>query len=75
MLVKKGDVLVRNGICYEVVICDEQIFVVGEMRYLKKENCISTNFERLQAYSNDESINTLTQLNFAKRIKPEKRFD
>lgn len=75
MLVKKGDVLVRDGICYEVVICDEELFVVGEMRYIKKENCIRTNFEHLQAYSNDETVNTLTQLKFAKRIKPDKRFD
>ena len=75
MLVKKGDVLVRDGISYEVVICDEELFVVGEMRYLKKEGCIRTNFEHLQAYSNDETINTLAQLKFVKRIKPEKRFD
>jgi hypothetical protein len=75
MLVKKGDILVRDGICYEVIVCDEQYFVVGEMRYLKKEGCIRTNFEHTQVYSNDESVNTLAQLHFAKRIKPEKWFD
>lgn len=75
MLVKKGDILVRDGLCYEVVLCDEQLFVVGEMRYIKKENTIRTNFEHLQAYSNDETVNTLAQLNFTKRIKPAKWVD
>lgn len=75
MLVKKGEVLIQNGIPYEVVLCDEQLFVVGEMRYLKKEGCIRTNFEHLRAYSNDETINSLAELRFARRIKPDKRFD
>lgn len=75
MLVKKGEVLVRKGIPYEVIVCDEQYFVVGEMCYIKKEGCIRTDFERLECYSNDETVNTLAQLNFAKRIKPEKWVD
>lgn len=75
MLVKKGEVLVRGGIPYEVVVCDEQFFVVGEMRYIKKEGVIRTNFEHLQAYSNDETVNTLAELNFTKRIKPDKWVD
>lgn len=75
MLVTKGEVIVRNGIPYEVVICDEELFVVGEMRYIKKDGCIRTNYEHLEAYSNDETVNSLTQLNFVKRISSGKWAD
>lgn len=75
MLVKKGEVIVRDGIPYEVIVCDDQYFVVGEMRYLKDEGCIRTDFEKLEAYSNDETVNALEQLNFSKTIKANHWYD
>ena len=75
MLVSKGEVIVRNGIPYEVILCDEQYFAIGEMRYLKAEGCIRTDFEHVQVYSNDETVNTLAELKFVKRIKSNKWFD
>jgi hypothetical protein len=75
MLVKKGDIIVRDGIPYEVIVCDEEFFVVGPMQYIAQERCMRTDFERLEAYSNDETVNTLAELNFAKRIKPAKWVD
>ena len=75
MVVKKGEIIVRDGIPYEVIVCDEQIFVIGPMHYDAEEGCITTDFEKLEAYSNDETVNTLAELNFAKRIKPEKWVD
>lgn len=75
MLVKKGEIIVRNGIPYEVIVCDEEYFVVGEMTYIKSEGCIRTNFELLQAYSNDETVNTLAELKFSKRITANHWYD
>lgn len=68
MLVKKGEILLRDGIPYEVIVCDDQYFVIGEMRYLKSEGCIRTSFTSLEAYSNDETVNTLADLKFTKRL-------
>ena len=75
MLVKKGEIIVRNGIPYEVIVCDEQYFVIGEICYIKKEGCMRTSFERVEVYSNDETVNTLAELKFAKRIKSDKWID
>lgn len=75
MLVKKGEVLVREDKVYEVIVCDDQIFVTAPLTFIPEEECIRANYLKLEAYSNDESINTLAQLNFVKRIESKKWFD
>lgn len=75
MLVKKGDVLLRSGTTYEVVCCDEEVFIVGKREYIPEERVMRTHYDDLEAYSNDAAINSLSELNFAKRIKPEKWVD
>lgn len=75
MLVNKGEILTRDGLTYEVICCDEQYFIVGQRDYHPEKKCFSTDFTKLEAYSNDETVNTLAQLNFAKRINPGKWVD
>lgn len=60
MLVKKNDKLKRDGICYAVICADEEFFIIGKM------TGTVTSFEKLEAYSNDVSVNTLEELRFIK---------
>ena len=60
MLVKKNDRLVRDGQRYSVICADDEFFIIGRM-----EGTI-TKFTKLEAYSNDETINTLEELKFIK---------
>ena len=66
MLVKKGDFLVRNEQEYKVVCADDEVFIIGKVTYYPEESRISTSYENLEAYSNDESVNTLQDLKFTK---------
>jgi hypothetical protein len=66
MLVKTGDFIKRDEAEYEVIIADENLFVIGDVRYDDIEGCCTTSYERLEAYSNIDSINTLEQLGFEK---------
>lgn len=68
MLVKTGEILLRDDVHYEVIIADDNIFVIGKMRYTKRDGWI-TSFTKVEIYSNLESINTLEQLRFTKCSK------
>lgn len=69
MLVKSGDYLCRKNKWYGVVCADKFCFVIGRLTYNKKEKCRHINYKKLEAYSNDENVNTLEELNFYKEIK------
>ena len=66
MLVKNGDFLHRNNQWYGVVCADEDCFVIGKAHYDEKEQCRHISYDGLEAYSNDETVNTLEELNFYK---------
>ena len=64
MLVKNGDKLKRNGEEYRVICADNKCFVVGKRFYNIEENRMVTDYTRLKAFSNDESIHTLFEFGF-----------
>ena len=66
MLVKNGDFLCRDNQWYCVVCADEDCFVIGKATYDEAEKCRHINYAELEAYSNDETVNTLEELNFVK---------
>lgn len=68
MLVETGEYLFRDEQPYQVVCADENCFVIGKSRYDEKEQCRITSYENLEAYSNDETINTLEELRFIKEV-------
>lgn len=63
-LVKTNDVLIRDGIRYEVVIADDNIFVICPMEYDEAEGSIVTHYDAPEIYANQSSINTLEELRF-----------
>jgi hypothetical protein len=63
-LVNTGDWLNRNMKLYEVVIADDNIFVVCPLKHSKKEKCLIVKYSRPEIYANQEEINTLTDLGF-----------
>lgn len=65
-LVKTGDWLDRNMKLYEVVIADDNIFVVCPLKHSKKEKCLIVKYSRPEIYANQEEINTLTDLGFSR---------
>lgn len=65
-LVKTGDWLDRNMKLYEVVIADDNIFVVCPLKRSKKEKCLIVKYSRPEIYANQEEINTLTDLGFSR---------
>lgn len=67
-LVKTKDVLVRKGQKYEVVIADDNIFVVCPIVYDKKEKSNVVKYDRTEIYTNQDCINTLKDLGFEKWI-------
>lgn len=64
MIVRKDDILEREGNLYRVVCCDEEVFIVATVEF--KDDHMITNYEQLEAYSNDPAINTLANLKFNK---------
>lgn len=65
MLVRKGDYLQRDGKVYCVVCADDEVFVIGRRYYDVLHACYKVSYTNLEAYSNDEAINTLKILNFS----------
>lgn len=63
-LVKTGELLGRGKELYEVVIADENIFVVCPLKYSKKERCVIVKYSHPEIYANQTAINTLTDLGF-----------
>ena len=59
---KKNEILVRGKNKYRVIVADEEIFVVG------KFYGNGTNYNNLEAYSNDPNITTLGDCGFAKEM-------
>lgn len=65
-LVKTGDWLDRNMKLYEVVIADDNIFVVCPLKHSKKEKSMIVKYSKPEIYANQEEINTLTDLGFTR---------
>ena len=65
-LTKTGRLLFRKGKVYEVVIADDNIFVVCPWKYSKKENSMIVKYSKPSIYSNQSSINSLSDLGFSK---------
>ena len=63
-LVNTGDWLMRDTKLYEVVIADDNIFVVCPLKRSKREKCLIVKYSRPEIYANQEEINTLTELGF-----------
>lgn len=66
-LVRTNDKLIRNGEKYEVVIADDNIFVICPVVYNKKENSEVVKYDKAEIYANQTSINTLEDLKFERR--------
>ena len=67
-LVKTKDILFRGKKKYEVVIADDNIFVVCPIVYSKKEMSAIVKYTKAEIYANQSSINTLEELRFEKWI-------
>lgn len=65
-LVMTNDVLIRDNQKYEVVIADDNIFVVCPVVYDEQEESEVVKYEKAEIYANQESINTLEELEFIK---------
>ncbi|MGD9161514.1 MAG: hypothetical protein PVG39_24085 [Desulfobacteraceae bacterium] len=57
-MVKTGDKLERDGQVYEVLIADDNIFVIGKI------DSGQTDYMYAEIYSNDKNILSLKQLHF-----------
>lgn len=66
MLVKTKDIIVRNKQKYEVVIADDNIFVICPIGYDEKEKSDIVKYDKAEIYANQSSINTLEELRFEK---------
>lgn len=65
-LVKTGDILKRKGKCYEVIIADDNIFVICRVKWSNRERSYITKYNRPEVYANQCEINTLEELGFEK---------
>jgi hypothetical protein len=63
-LVRTSDKLIRNGKKYEVVIADDNIFVICPVVYDEKEKSEIVKYDKAEIYANQTSINKLTDLGF-----------
>ena len=63
-LVITNDVLIRDGKKYEVVIADDNIFVICPIVYDEKEKSNIVKYDKAEIYANQSSINTLEELRF-----------
>lgn len=66
MLVKTKDILVRDNQKYEVVIADDNIFVICPVVYDEKEKSDIVKYDKAEIYANQDYINTLKDLGFEK---------
>jgi hypothetical protein len=65
-LVKTNDLLVRENRKYEVVIADENVFVICPIIYDEVEKSNIVKYDKSEIYANQKSINTLEGLRFEK---------
>jgi hypothetical protein len=65
IIVQTGDILLRGKQRYDVVIADDNIFVICKMNYSKKEGCDITNYMHPEIYGNQSDMNTLEKLHFS----------
>lgn len=65
-LVNTNDAVIRDGQRYEVVIADDNIFVICPIFYDEKEKSDIVRFDKAEIYANQDSINTLEELRFEK---------
>lgn len=63
LLVETGDFITRNETQYQIVVADENIFVICECYYDENEGSFITNYEEPEIYSNQLAINSLKDLN------------
>lgn len=63
-LVKTKDILFRGKKKYEVVIADDNIFVICPIKYSKREMSAIVKYSKAEIYANQSSINTLCELGF-----------
>ena len=63
-LVRTNDILVRGKQEYEVVIADDNIFVICPIVYSKSEQSKIVKYDKAEIYANQSSINTLEELRF-----------
>ena len=63
-MVKTKDILVRKNQKYEVVIADDNIFVVCPIIYDVEEQSEIVKYDIAEIYANQENINTLEDLKF-----------
>ena len=65
-LVKTNDLLVRESRRYEVVIADDNIFVICPIVYNEVEQSDIVKYDKSEIYANQQSINTLEEMRFEK---------
>lgn len=65
-LVNTNDTVIRDGQRYEVVIADDNIFVICPIFYDEKEKSNIVRFDKAEIYANQDNINTLEELRFEK---------
>ena len=63
-LVRTNDRLIRDNKKYEVVIADDNIFVICPIVYDEKEKSEVVKYSKAEIYANQKSINTLEDLGF-----------
>lgn len=62
VLVKTGNVIERDNIRYDVVIADDNIFVICKHRYKQGKETHITSYLKPEIYANQSDINTLDDL-------------
>lgn len=65
-MVHTNDILIRNNEKYEVVIADDNIFVICPIFYDEVEQSDVVKYDKAEIYANQSSINTLEELGFIK---------
>lgn len=60
MMVKKGDLLARKNKFYRVVAADDEVFIIARVK------AFFTDYTKLEAYANIESVMSLEDLGFEK---------
>lgn len=65
-LVRTNDVLIRDNNKYDVVIADDNIFVICPILYDEQEKSDIVKYDKSEIYANQSSINTLEELRFEK---------
>ena len=65
-MVHTKDLLRRENQKYEVVIADDNIFVICPVVYDKEEKSDIVKYDEAEIYANQEKINTLNELGFEK---------